>query len=358
MAVEGRHAGVAWHDVRRVHPGRRGRPDVVALDGLTLEGPPGELLVLVGPSGSGKSTALRALAGIEPLDAGSVHIDGADVTAVAAHERDVAMVFQDLALFPHMTVADNVLFGASLRRLPEAEQRTVLADVAEQLDLRDLLDRRPSELSGGQQQRVALARALVRKPAVFLLDEPLSNLDARLRLDARTRIVALQRRLGITMVHVTHDQTEAMTMGDRIAVLRDGRLEQVGTPREVYDEPATTFVASFLGMPPMNLLPGSVALAGTTPADTDTVGVRPEDLVFAEDGQLAGRVLQVEDLGSEVVVLVETEHGIVHVRRGVREPLPQEPAVTLALAPGGRIHRFDADGQRLSTVEGGPGARG
>ena len=353
MPVEGTRAGVAWHDVRRVHPGRRGRPDVVALDGLTLEGLPGELLVLVGPSGSGKSTALRALAGIEALDAGSVHIDGADVSAVAAHERDVAMVFQDLALFPHMTVADNVLFGASLRRLPEAEQRTVLADVAEQLDLQDLLDRRPSELSGGQQQRVALARALVRKPAVFLLDEPLSNLDARLRLDARTRIVALQRRLGITMVHVTHDQTEAMTMGDRIAVLRDGRLEQVGTPREVYDEPATSFVASFLGMPPMNLLPGSVALAGAAPPDAAaTVGVRPEDLVFVDDGPLAGRVLQVEDLGSEVVVLVDTDHGIVHVRRGVREPLPSTSSVALGLAPGGRVHRFDADGLRLSTVGG------
>ncbi|HUG86525.1 MAG TPA: ABC transporter ATP-binding protein [Euzebya sp.] len=252
--------GVSWQSVRRVHPGGRHRVPVVALDDLTLDVAEGGLLVLVGPSGSGKSTALRAVAGIEPLDGGTIHLRGSDVTELPAHRRDVAMVFQDLALFPHLTVADNILFGPVIRGLAPDERTRRMRSVAEVLDLQALLERRPGELSGGERQRVALARAMVREPVVFLLDEPLSSLDTQLRLDARSQIVALQRRLGTTMVYVTHDQAEAMSMGDRIAILRDGRLEQTGTPGDVHDRPATLFVATFLGSPAMNIVAGDTPL--------------------------------------------------------------------------------------------------
>ena len=343
--------GVAWRGVRRVHPGPRGQAPVVALDDLTLEGAAGQLLVLVGPSGSGKSTALRALAGIESLQAGSVHLGAADVTEVPPHQRDVAMVFQDLALFPHLTVADNIMFGPDLRKVKGPAREEVLAEVAEQLDLSGLLDRRPAELSGGQRQRAALARALVRDPAVFLLDEPFSNLDAQLRVEARTTVVALQRHLGTTMVHVTHDQVEAMTMGDRIAVLRDGRLEQAGTPREIYDAPATAFVAAFLGTPPMNLVPADSAFGAGAPSTAVQIGVRPEDLSIGADhgdAGVEGRVLQVEDLGSETVVLVETDVGVLQVRRPPRDRLDAGAPVRVEVTADGRRHAFDADGKRLA----------
>lgn len=334
-------ARLEWQGVRRVHGGRRGRPDVVALDGLDLVAEPGELLVLVGPSGSGKSTALRAVAGVEPIDAGCISIGGRDVTRLPPHERDVAMVFQDLALFPHLSVADNILFGPALRAMPPAEQRRRLDEVTEQLELSAVLDRRPAELSGGQRQRVALARAMVREPAAFLLDEPLSSLDARLRLDARAEVIALQRRLGATTVFVTHDQAEAMTMGDRIAVLRDGRLEQVGTPREVYDRPTTTFVATFVGAPPMALVDGGGPLHPVGPGRL--VGLRAEDLVLASPGGgVEGHVVAREDHGSEVVLHVETPVGRLGVRRPPADRTPVGDAAVVALREGARPHVFDA----------------
>lgn len=342
MTVDPHGDGVAWRRARRVHPGRRGRDEVVALDDLSLTCPAGELLVLLGPSGSGKSTALRVLAGIDPLDGGSVTIGGVDVSDRPPHRRDVAMVFQDLALFPHLTVAENVLFGPSVRGEDAGDR---LGEVAEALGLAEVLQRRPDQLSGGQRQRVALARAMVREPAVFLLDEPLSSLDARLRVEAREQVVALQRRLGTTMVHVTHDQVEALTMGDRVAVLRDGTLEQVGTPREVYDRPATTFVATFVGHPPMNLLPtGSL---GEPAGGHATVGVRAEDLaVTTEGGVLAGVVEQVEDVGSEVVLAVDTPAGRVHVRQPPRRAAARGDRVALAVPDPQRLHHFDSDGAR------------
>jgi ABC-type sugar transport system ATPase subunit len=346
-------AALAWEGVRRVHPGGRRRADeVVALDGLDLEARAGELLVLVGPSGSGKSTALRVLAGIEPATAGTVRIGEDDVTALPPHRRDVAMVFQDLALFPHLTARGNVLFGPAIRKVPAEEQRARLDEVAAQLGLAGLLDRRPHQLSGGQRQRVALARAMVREPRAFLLDEPLSDLDAQLRVEAAAEITALQRRLGTTTVFVTHDQSEAMVVGTRIAVLCDGRLRQVATPRELYDAPADTFVATFLGAPPMQLLPGDTPLARAG-ADVQ-VGVRAEDLALAAVGgadppaPLEGHVVARQDLGHQVLVLVDTPAGRLAVRRAPDDATPVGGAVGVALAGGARLHRFDrATGRRL-----------
>lgn len=340
---------LGWHGVSRVHDATRRSPAVTALHDLTLEGQDGELLVLVGPSGSGKSTALRVLAGIEPLQSGTVTITGRDVTDAPPHRRDVAMVFQDLALFPHLDVRGNILFGPTLRSMPSAEQAERLDRVSGQLGLSDLMDRRPSELSGGQRQRVALARAMVRDPAVFLLDEPLANLDARLRLEAREEIVALQRRLGTTMVFVTHDQAEAMTMGHRVAVLRAGRLEQVGTPREIYDHPATRFVATFLGTPPMSMIPGDTLLHPTGAATE--VGIRAEDLVLADppvvladshSQGLDGQVAMVEDLGPEVIVYVQTQAGRLAVRRPRHDDTRPGQSVRVSLSESAHVHEFDA----------------
>src|SRR6187431_1366789 len=224
-----------------------------ALDGVSLAVADGEFLVLVGPSGCGKSTLLRAVAGLEQLDTGRVLIGEADVTGKPAGERDIAMVFQNYALYPQMTVRDNIEFGLKSRRMSAHERRERVADVAGLLGLGSLLARRPAELSGGQLQRVAMGRAIVRQPQAFLMDEPLSNLDAQLRVHMRGEIQSLQKRLGVTTVYVTHDQVEAMTMGDRVAVLRDGALQQVDTPSNVYDKPANLFVAGFIGSPPMNL---------------------------------------------------------------------------------------------------------
>ena len=318
--------------------------DVVALDGLDLEVSAGELLVLVGPSGSGKSTALRALAGLERLDAGRVEIGGRDVTGLAPHRRDLAMVFQDYALYPHLTARENLAFGLRVRKVPAAEAAARVAQAAARLDLTDVLDRYPDQLSGGQRQRVALARAMVREPAVYLLDEPLSNLDAQLRHRARADIAALHRRLGTTTLYVTHDQAEAMTLGDRVAVLRGGRLQQVGTPRDLYARPANRFVAAFFGSPPMNLVAGGGVLGG---APGTVVGVRPEDLDVVGDGGVRARVVAVEALGSETVLLSEADDGTpLAVRRGPRDPARPGDVVRLAVAPGA-LHTFDAaTGQR------------
>ena len=290
--------------------------DVVALADFSLEAAAGELLVLVGPSGSGKSTALRVLAGLEQPSAGRVLIGDRDVTATPPHQRGVAMVFQDYALYPHLNVRRNLSFGLTLRREADVDARVTAA--ARQLGLDDLLDRYPDQLSGGQQQRVAVARAMVREPDVYLMDEPLSSLDTQLRHTTRTDIVELHRRLGTTTVYVTHDQAEAMTMGDRIGVLAAGRLQQVGTPQEIYDEPANRFVAGFFGTPPMNFAPGGGVFGG----DPGTVvGVRPEDLHLDEGGDIAMTVGVVEPLGSETLIAGTTREGDrLTVRTGPRAP--------------------------------------
>ena len=290
LRIEGAHKHF------RAHRGTR----VVALDGVDLEAKPGELLVIVGPSGSGKSTLLRAVAGLEALDAGRVVIDDRDVTAVPAGRRDVAMVFQEAALFPHLGVAANIGIGERARGAGRRTVETRVREVARSLDIEHLLARMPGELSGGERQRVALARAMIRSPTVCLLDEPLASVDTELRLRMRGEIRAVQRALGVPMVHVTHDQAEAMAMGDRVAVMAAGRVLQCDTPAEVYARPATTAVARIFGPLPMNLLPA---------ADGFVVGVRPERVRVsrAEDGDRAGSVAAVEPAGEECLVRVRPD---------------------------------------------------
>ena len=309
-------ATVAFEQATRVYQGS----DKPAVDHLDLEVGDGEFLVLVGPSGCGKSTSLRMLAGLENVDDGRIRIGSRDITFLAPKERDVAMVFQNYALYPHMSVAENMGFALKIAGVPKDQISKRVLEAARLLDLESYLDRKPKALSGGQRQRVAMGRAIVREPQVFLMDEPLSNLDAKLRVQTRTQIAALQRRLATTTVYVTHDQVEAMTMGDRVAVLRDGVLQQVGTPRDLYDSPANVFVAGFIGSPAMNLLParlveGGAEVAGTTvglpPAvvaavDTGpdvTLGFRPEDVVMgpASEG-IPVEVELVEELGADAYV--------------------------------------------------------
>lgn len=284
-----------------------------AVDEFSLEIADGEFLVLVGPSGSGKSTVLRMLAGLEEISSGEIRLDGKDVTDVDPKDRDIAMVFQNYALYPHMTVAENMSFALKRKKFPKDEIRRRVHEAAEMLDLTSLLDRKPKELSGGQRQRVAMGRAIVREPAVFCMDEPLSNLDAKLRVQTRTQIARLQRRLGATTVYVTHDQVEAMTMGDRVAVLKEGTLQQVAPPRELYERPANVFVAGFIGSPAMNLLQlpvteGAVDFGGqrlTVPAMDAaevTLGIRPEHLELVTEGGIALRVDMVEALGADAHV--------------------------------------------------------
>ena len=302
---------VSYKRATRIYPGLD-RPAVNALD---LDIADGEFLVLVGPSGCGKSTTLRMLAGLEPIDAGEVHIGERDVTFVPPKDRDIAMVFQSYALYPHMTVGENIGFHLKIKKVPHPERRERVREAARILDLEELLERKPAKLSGGQRQRVAMGRAIVRSPQVFLMDEPLSNLDAKLRVQTRTQIAALQRRLGVTTVYVTHDQVEAMTMGDRVAVLRDGILQQCASPEELYATPANEFVAGFIGSPAMNLLTCTVDEAGAHHASlvvpmtggqraaltspTLTFGVRPNHLDVATSGGLAATIDVVEELGSE-----------------------------------------------------------
>src|SRR4051812_6446815 len=251
-------AAVTFDHASRIYPGNP-KPSV---DDLTLEIADGEFLVLVGPSGCGKSTSLRMLAGLEDINAGRILIGGRDVTRVPPKDRDIAMVFQNYALYPHMTVADNMGFALKIAGQPKDEIRKRVADAAKILDLEQYLERKPKALSGGQRQRVAMGRAIVRSPQVFCMDEPLSNLDAKLRVSTRTQIASLQRRLGVTTVYVTHDQVEAMTMGDRVAVLKDGILQQCDTPRELYDHPQNVFVAGFIGSPAMNLVTADLSPEG------------------------------------------------------------------------------------------------
>ncbi len=296
--------------------------DTLAVDSLDLDIADGEFIVLVGPSGSGKSTALRMLAGLEEIDGGTIRIDGQDMVGVPSKDRDIAMVFQNYALYPNKTVGENMGFALKMMKVPLDERKRRVADAAEILGLTPYLDRKPGKLSGGQRQRVAMGRAIVREPRVFCMDEPLSNLDAKLRVQTRTQIAALQRRLGTTTVYVTHDQVEAMTMGDRVAVLRDGKLQQFSTPARLYDHPDNAFVAGFIGSPSMNLctarvVTGGVDLAGLTVElprermtriaaaglDAVTLGIRPEHLELRRDGSgFAVTVELVEELGSESYV--------------------------------------------------------
>ena len=294
-------ATVTFDKATRLYPGTE-KP---AVDKLNLDIADGEFLVLVGPSGCGKSTSLRMLAGLEDVNAGRILIGDRDVTDVPPKDRDIAMVFQNYALYPHMTVADNMGFALKIAGVSKEERAERVREAAKLLDLEQYLDRKPKALSGGQRQRVAMGRAIVRNPQVFLMDEPLSNLDAKLRVQTRTQIASLQRRLGVTTVYVTHDQVEAMTMGDRVAVLKDGLLQQVDTPRDLYDKPNNVFVAGFIGSPAMNLLElpvvdGGVQFGGTVfpvPRDvleeahgqTVTVGFRPEDIEIVAGRAKASR---------------------------------------------------------------------
>ncbi len=307
---------------------------------LSLETREGEFIALLGPSGCGKSTTLRLIAGLEDPTSGSITLDGRDVTALPSAKRGIAMVFQSYALFPHLTVGQNITFGLSVRGESRKAQAEKLARVAPQLGLEALLHRRPSQLSGGQQQRVALGRALIAEAPICLLDEPLSNLDASLRAEMRSEIRALQRRLGVTMIFVTHDQTEAMSMADRVALLRDGRLEQFDTPEALYSRPASTFVAGFIGAPPMNLL--TVADLGRHGAHLPRAllaGLRPEDITLAPSG-LPGRVEGVEYFGADSILSVDIGGPHVAVRLQGRPALGPGDTVHLGW-PADALHLFD-----------------
>ena len=325
------------------------------LHGIDLGVEPGEFFVLLGPSGSGKTTTLRILAGLEAVNAGRVLMDGVDVTSREPGERDVAMVFQSYALYPHMTVEQNVGFPLKMVGIARDEIGRAVAGAAGLVGIGHLLQRTPGQLSGGQQQRVALARAIVRQPRLFLLDEPLSNLDAKLRLETRLELRRLQRSLGVTTVYVTHDQEEAMTLADRIAVFMDGRIVQVGTPREIFAQPLSVDVAGFIGTPPMNLLAGeweghAVSVAGSTlPVAFDSatarnvvVGIRPGDLRFA-DGGLAVRVERVEDLGDSAIVNLRAGAQPLKLKTDRLPDVREGDHAFVDFAPG-RAHLFDAAG--------------
>ena len=322
------------------------------LHGVDLAIGPGEFFVLLGPSGSGKTTTLRILAGLESVSEGRVIMDEQDVTSQDPGHRDVAMVFQSYALYPHMTVAQNIGFPLKMVATPPDEIVRAVNEAAAKVGIGHLLDRTPGQLSGGQQQRCALARAIVRKPRLFLLDEPLSNLDAKLRLETRLELHALQRALGATTVYVTHDQEEAMTLADRIAVFMDGRIVQVGSPREVYAKPQTVDVAAFIGTPPMNLLPavweGAFAAvdghrlpldqSSPTPR-TIVLGIRPGDLRVADSG-LPARVERVEDLGDSCIVSFRAGERLLKLKSERLLPLREGEQVHLNFAPG-TAHKFD-----------------
>ncbi len=331
-----------------------------ALHGIDLGIEPGEFFALLGPSGSGKTTTLRILAGLEEVDEGRVLLDEVDVTDREPGARDVAMVFQSYALYPHMTVAQNIAFPLKMIGMPAAEIATAVRDAATRVDIAHLLERRPGQLSGGQQQRCALARAIVRKPRLFLLDEPLSNLDAKLRVETRAELRKLQRSLGVTAVYVTHDQEEAMTVADRMAVFMAGRIVQTGTPREIFLRPANVAVAGFIGTPAMNLLPaeaadGEVRVAGTVlPASAAsgaarpvTLGIRPSDLRVATSG-IPARVELIEDLGDSVIIDFDVAGQRVKVRSGPNPALAEGQAAHLAFEPQA-AHLFDRNtGERLA----------
>ncbi|HEY6567879.1 MAG TPA: sn-glycerol-3-phosphate ABC transporter ATP-binding protein UgpC [Actinomycetota bacterium] len=369
---------MTFDGVSKVYPGAKGSPSTVAVDDLSLEVGDGEFLILVGPSGCGKSTALRMVAGLEKISAGEIRVDGERINDVPPRDRDIAMVFQNYALYPHMTVAKNLAFGLRQRKTPRAEVSARVAAVSSTLGLDELLSRRPGQLSGGQRQRVAMGRALVREPRAFLMDEPLSNLDAKLRVQMRAELKKLHHRLGTTTIYVTHDQVEAMTLGERIAVMNAGLLQQIGVPQDVYDRPANVFVAGFIGSPPMNLLRGTVS--GTTvsagvfsfarPGLADgpiTIGIRPETFRPTTEAGTVGpsidlQVDVVEPLGDEVLVHgtldaraaqsgAEAEDAVLLAETSTRAPVTVRLAPDSRPAPGDRmpltadpmaVHLFDA----------------
>ena len=359
-------ATVTFDNATRQYPGN----PVPSVDKLNIEIADGEFLVLVGPSGCGKSTSLRMLAGLEEVNGGRILIGDRDVTNLSPKDRDVAMVFQNYALYPHMTVADNMGFALKIAGVDKAEIRKRVEEAAKILDLTPYLDRKPKALSGGQRQRVAMGRAIVRSPQVFLMDEPLSNLDAKLRVQTRTQIASLQRRLGVTTVYVTHDQIEAMTMGDRVAVLKDGILQQCDTPRRMYDHPANVFVAGFIGSPAMNLMNVPVNESGvdlhghTVPIAREdlsgigkdvTLGVRPEDLELSSDASgIPVTVDVVEELGADAYIYGSTEQKLLEAtgenagavpfiaRVDGRRPPQKGEKIYLKPKPG-HVHVFNAE---------------
>jgi ABC-type sugar transport system ATPase subunit len=326
-------------DVRKEFPG-----GVVAVDDVSLTVGEGEFMVLVGPSGCGKTTLLRSIGGLEKVTGGTIRIGGRDVTRLEPAERDLAMVFQNYALYPHMTVRKNLGYGLRVRKTPRKEIARRVEEAAALLGLENLLDRRPGQLSGGQQQRVAMGRAIVREPAAFLMDEPLSNLDAKLRVQTRAEIQKLQKRLGTTTVYVTHDQVEAMTMGDRIAVMSGGVIKQLGTPKEVFENPRNVFVASFVGSPAMNLVPAPVVDAGGSGL---TAGFRPEHVRVANGASgdnisFSGRIETVEYLGEEQLVHVLAGERVVLAKLPTSVPISQGEQRSFTVPRSG-LYLFDTE---------------
>ncbi|MFW6597508.1 ABC transporter ATP-binding protein [Propionibacteriaceae bacterium Y2011] len=363
-------ATVSFNQSTRVYPGSE-KP---AVDKLDLQIGDGEFMVLVGPSGCGKSTSLRMLAGLEEVNSGTIQIGDRDVTHLPPKDRDIAMVFQNYALYPHMSVADNMGFALKMANVPKAERQARVMEAAKLLGLEDFLARKPKALSGGQRQRVAMGRAIVRQPQVFLMDEPLSNLDAKLRVSTRTQIAALQSRLGVTTVYVTHDQIEAMTMGDRVAVMKDGVLQQVDSPLALYDTPANVFVAGFIGSPAMNLIKGKVSEGGVQVGDftvpvkrevlskaageeTLTIGIRPENFTLSDGDGIGLDVAVVEELGADAYLygtlagLEDNEKLIAQqivARISSRRPPQRGATVRIGVDPD-NVHVFsDESGDRLS----------
>ena len=332
----------------------KGDKSVEVLRRVDIQVAPGEFLILVGPSGCGKSTLLGIIAGLAEPTEGEIRIGGQNVVGMPPRDRDIAMVFQSYALYPTMSVADNIGFALEMRKMPKAEREKRIAEVAAMLQIGHLLDRRPSQLSGGQRQRVAMGRALARQPKLFLFDEPLSNLDAKLRVEMRAEIKRLHQASGTTSVYVTHDQVEAMTLGSRIAVMKGGVVQQLGTPSEIYNHPANTYVATFIGSPTMNLLRGgaqgagqfgiegaALALAAPTHATELLLGVRPEHLVLQDDAPWRGQVSVVEPTGPDTYVVVDTAAGNVTLRTDAQARVRPGERVGLAVSPA-HAHWFDA----------------
>ena len=347
-------AEVRLSDVNKFYGGAQ------ALHSVSLDIADGEFAVFVGPSGCGKSTLLRSIAGLEDISGGTIHIGDRDVTRIAPSDRDVAMVFQSYALYPHMTVRENMDFGMKVNNFAADDRKRRIAEAARILQLEPYLDRKPGQLSGGQRQRVAIGRAIVKEPKVFLFDEPLSNLDAKLRVQMRVELEALHRDLKATMIYVTHDQVEAMTMADKIVVLNAGRIEQVGAPMDLYNSPATEFVAGFIGAPAMNFLTvdlsdGQVVVEGATlgaaPTGTVKLGIRPEHLILrpAGQGQLSATVSLTETLGGDAYLYVRLDNGqTLVVRADGDTALDHGERIGLDLPPH-RQHHFAADGRTLAS---------